>query len=336
MTNSITLAISSSLFLTQKIKSIFLFTLLITLLFVGSPINSYSQTPDEKFFFGTDTNESSYDVYRGLDVISGPWVLDSWKEYNTRFLETVTKNNQIPYLYLYTIASMAKKDRGLTDCNVPNNNKPDNSRSYDLCSDGANFLSTRYWQSGSNGIIENYRNIFQSIRSARGDKPIYLHFEPDYYQYFNDGGSQGNTQSTRLNSNQMRDFMAPIINLAKYYLPQAKIVIDISPWVSDLNIFKTQLGDLADYYGLVGKEFKGTDYVIDAGRNYKALSEALGKKLIVNTSHYGGGNLPLDLNTWNCDNTKKRAIDGVAGLIMRPKNSSEGYQYRELATSCEV
>ena len=318
----------------QTILNAFLSVLSISLLLIGSPVNLQAQVAGNEFFYGYDTNVPDYDVYRGLDVISGPWVLDSWKEYNTRFLETVTKNNQTPYLYLYTIASMAKRDRNLTDCNVPNTKKPESSRSYDLCSDGANFLSTRYWQSGSNGIIENYRNIFQSIRASRGDKPIYLHFEPDYYQYFTDGFSQGTSQTTKLNSNQMRDFMTPIINLAKYYLPQSKIVIDISPWVSDLNIFKTQLGDLADYYGLVGKEFKGTDYVIDAGRNYKALSIALGKKLIVNTSHYGGGNLPIDLNTWNCENSKKRTIDGVAGIIMQPKNTSEGYQYRELATTC--
>ena len=97
MTNSASSIVLFSLFFKQKLKPVFLSLVLISLLCVGSPINSYSQSTNEKFFFGTDTNESTYDVYRGLDVISGPWVLDNWKDYNTRFIETVTKNNQIPY-----------------------------------------------------------------------------------------------------------------------------------------------------------------------------------------------------------------------------------------------
>lgn len=314
------------------VVAILLFTSILNLGFVfGNSINTRAENQAENMLYGYDADKAAFNAPQGTTLVTGPWVLSKWSNANSEFLAEFNKpenSSKIPYLYLYSIAEMAKQKGGLTDCNIYNVQNPN----ADLCTHGTEFLTSHYWDEGEMGILNNYRKIATSIKAVRGDKPIYVHFEPDFYQYFTNWNGQGEKQNVQIDYKQGRTFAKPMIDLLKFYLPNAKIVMDISPWTDDLAGWTEQFSDIIDYVGLVGKEFKGTDYSIDLNRNYKAISNIAGKQIIVNTSQNAGNYLPIDYS-WSCDNIRARHIDGVAGVIMHITTDQKGY-YENLIRNC--
>ena len=304
---------------------------LITLSITPNQSSNLLVHANEPFMYGFDSDKPAFNAPKGANLVTGPWIKDVWSQGNTDFLTQFNlpqNSNNTPYLYLYTLAEMAKSKGGLTDCNIYNSANPNQ----DLCTQGSEFLTNHFWDDSEDGILNNYRSIAKTIRDIHGNKPVFIHFEPDFYQYFTNWKDQGNKQNVKIDYKLGRNYAKPMIDILKYYLPNAKIVMDVSPWTDDLAGWTDQFKDITDYVGLVGKEFKGNDYSIDLDRNYKTISQLTGKKIIVNASQSGGGYLPLDYS-WTCESTRARQADGVAGLILHTSENEKGY-YENLIKSC--
>jgi hypothetical protein len=305
------------------LRSTILFTTLIIVGFVAFSGNILAQDQpiyrplDQRpnplfsnFSFGCSYN--NFDGCPGNSQIqSGPWVLDSWNDGNSNWLKNFDKSsNDIPYIYNYVIAGMAKKDWGLADCNV---------RNYDnLCQKGADYI-----RNNLPTINQRYGEIAQNIAQIWGiNKPILMHMEPDFYQYYSDSHQQN-----PLSIQESWNIMNSIVRNIKNILPNAYFVLDTSSWASNLAYWSSGFQGFS-YAGLVGKRFAAdgddSSNEID-GKTYSEISSMTGLRLIVDTS-YGIGGDPNNFDfSWTVKQTlQDRFSDGVVA-ILEPGNKQNQY-----------
>lgn len=272
---------------------------------LSSAITHASQS---NFQYGISVEQQSFPAE--VSLVSGPWVLENWYQNHTTFLRKFDepgREKQIPYLYLYSIAGMARQDWGLQDCNV----------GYDanktLCKNGANYI-----RSHTNSIENNYINTANRIKESFGsNKQINLHFEPDFYQYSSSSQNQGG-----LTPSEAANLMNRLTTSVKNILPNAKLVLDISPWNSDLKSWSDPMKNF-DYAGMVGKRFSASNTNVD-GKTYSQISKAVSKKLIIDNSHGEGGYwLPFDREWVDPKLVNNRIEDGVMAVILPPSNNQD-------------
>lgn len=245
-------------------------------------------------------------------LIAGPWVLDGWKNYHQTWLSKFNLPDNItktPYIYTYVIAGKARADQGIMDCNVSNTNN--------LCQKGAQYLRDNY-----NSITTEYTNLAQQIKNTYGNqRQIYIHLEPDFYQY---GDSNSPQQGGVLTPSQAHQIMNSWTSAIKSVLPNAKLVMDVSPWNPILQSWSSGFTNF-DFAGLVGKRFgpngDGSVHAGIDGKTYKQMSIDTGKKLILNDAHGPGGYF-LNYNyEWDNDQViLDRLKDGVVALLLPPND----------------
>jgi hypothetical protein len=127
---------------------------------------------------------------------------------------------KVPVIVAYVAAFYSKQHFGRCDCNV--NTCGTNN---DLCTYGANDIKQNV-----NAIVNVYKSYAQGYASCYGtSKPIVFEMEPDWYQYTY--SSQTNPMTTAESASIMGQFVAAI----KQYLPNARVSMDISPWVTPNN-----------------------------------------------------------------------------------------------------
>jgi hypothetical protein len=261
------------------------------------------------FSFGYSTEEYDFGP-NNAKVVAGPWILDGWKSWHSNWSKNFNGNKQIPYFHFYMIGGMARHDGGLQDCNVGAENT--------LCKQGANYI-----RNNQEAIGNNYIDVARQIGNEFGTKPVLIHMEPDFYQYHSDLEQQ-NPLSTEESWNLMNNWTAKI----KEVLPSAVLVMDVSPWNSDLAGWSSGFQNFT-YAGLVGKVF-AADQAID-GKTYAQISALTGKKLIVNTAHVAGG-APAGFNySWTPRQTiADRWNDGVVAVLESVVSQGDKDYYQKL------
>ncbi|GAB4149032.1 MAG: hypothetical protein OHK0017_12390 [Patescibacteria group bacterium] len=291
-----------------------LFSLFITGSFAMPSLKAKANQVDlfQNMSFGCAA-DSFYDCPVQSQVVAGPWVLNTWQDYHTQWLnnfKSPENNGKIPYIYAYIIAGMARNDWGTQDCNVSETNN--------LCQNGASYL-----QSHVDQIDQAYQNMAYRIRENWGvDKPVLIHMEPDYFQYLSN--SQSTPESGCGNSWQSKlwQYMNRWVVGIKTILPNAKMVMDISPWNNDLSGWSAGFEGF-DYAGVTGKRF-AADGIID-GKSYAQLSQMTGKKLIVNGAYGVGGAMNSFDYSWTPRQTlTDRWHDGVV-VVMQSQDQKDYY-----------
>jgi hypothetical protein len=246
-------------------------------------------------------------------IVAGPWALNGWNEGNNKWLSKFKENSnsdKVPYIYMYQVAGKAKSHWGLQDCNVGAN-------PYDtLCVRGADFIRQR-----SNDISTAYVSVANQIKNNYGtSKPVMLHIEPDIYQF------AANTQNNGpITSSQIHTAVNQWTSSIKNVLPNAVLVMDVSPWNTDLAGWSSGFANF-DYAGMIGKRFSPNgDGSVQAGVNsktYLQISQMTGKKLILNDAHgAGGGFLSYDTQWEDRNNVTSRWNNGVVAVLMPPTNN---------------
>lgn len=235
-------------------------------------------------------------------IVAGPWVLSSWQEYHSQWLNNFKSTSNLartPYIYSYIIAGMARSDWGLQDCNMSTTNN--------LCQRGAVYI-----RSNQSRIDQAYRQMAENLRNEWGtSRPLLLHMEPDFYQYFNDVN-----QAQPLTQAESWQFMNSWVAGIKSVLPNAVLVMDVSPWNQNLAGWSSGFTGF-DYAGMVGKRF-AADQAID-GKTYQQMFQMTGKKLIVNGTYAAGGAMNSFDFSWTPRQTlQDRWNDGVAAIIQSP------------------
>lgn len=242
-------------------------------------------------------------------LASGPWVLTNWENgFHSTWLETFKPGGSnagtVPYVYMYLVAGLARAELGLQDCNVGTPN---------LCQNGANYL-----RQNRTFITQRYRDVAGQIASEWGSQaPILIHIEPDFFQYAQTFNTQ---QQNPLSVSEAQAIMNEWIAAIKSALPNAQIVLDVSPWNPDLaGWFSGMNLDQVSYVGLVGKTFPANNSVIDANR-YSDMFAATGKQIIVNTTYGPGGWSAGYQYAWdNRTNLEAVAAAGVIAVIQPPQ-----------------
>ncbi len=292
-----------------KTLSILVLTTLITL------IPNYKVQANEIPLFNTFQHGISIEteeIPKDSKLVAGPWFLTSNSTGPIEFLKKFnleSNKNKTPYVYFYLTAGNAKNDGGLDDCNL--GLPPEKT----LCKVGANYLKKH-----KDRILQEYIASSHKIRTAYGTtKPILIHIEPDFYQY--NGSSQFGGP---IALNEMKSIMNSWTDAIKYILPNASLVMDISPWHYDLAGFSKGLRNYT-YAGLVGKRFDPNgdgDCGLTAGidcKSYALMSMQTGKKLIINDSHGPGGAwLSTNYNWYNTELIKARSNDNVIAVFQPP------------------
>jgi hypothetical protein len=272
--------------------------------------DSSVQNPIQSFTYGVAVENEP--IPKDVKLVSGPWIYGSWSDKNTTWLQQFNQpenKGKLPYLNTYIVAGLAREEDGLQDCNVgAEANKT-------LCQEGANYI-----RKNKQKIYENYLALALEIKNIYGmDRPVLLHFEPDYYQYQDSVQNNG-----RLTFEELAGQMNTWTDTVKRILPNAKLVMDISPWNIDLQYWSKKFRNF-DYGGMVGKRFDpagdgGTANGID-GKTFKKISELSGKKLIINDAHGAAGRwLEYNKNWENTQLVNDRIKDGIIAVIQSPLN----------------
>lgn len=146
-------------------------------------------------------------------------------QYNTYWegdmLKTCKSKNKNAVLYAYIIAFVARNKGGLQDCDVAGKNSPSS-----LCTQGAKYI-----RSNRALILDTYSNFATGVAKDWGtSEPIVWLLEPDFYQY-TEASSYWGTMDSPLTTKEAADLMSDISSRIKEKLPNARLSLDISPWM---------------------------------------------------------------------------------------------------------
>jgi hypothetical protein len=302
------------------IKNIFFLSLIVIILALValssrntlSVLDGQVEQPLANFTYGLAVNDEL--IPNDITLVAGPWVGGGWNQSAENWLkqfQNPDRIKQIPYINLYVVAGMASNKEGLSDCNL--GLKPEKT----LCVNGSNFI-----RKNKANLMQAQIDIAKAIKKNYGtDKPIFLHFEPDFYQYQEHSQNGG-----RMTVDELSGLMNSWTDEYKKILPNAHLVMDVSSWNYDLKYWSDRFRNF-EYGGMVGKRFNPTNEGKDANgktpKTYKELINLSGKKMIVNDAHGPGGKwLPYNKAWENQELVKARFDDGVVAVIQPPVDTA--------------
>ena len=179
-------------------------------------------------------------------------------------------------------------------------------------------------------IIARYRYLAQGVANDFGTSgtTIWL-IEPDFFQYSVSGDNHetrfsqlnGGIPDAELCGNYFNDIVATI----KAALPNAKIAVDISPWLNEgiVTWYANFDQSKVDYLFTSGGRTQGGQTRIRSDNNnlltWAGASAAMGGKKIIADDGYGvGGGAEENYDDWmNVDNLNARIADGVIGISIK-------------------
>ncbi len=306
----------------MKNKIAFLFCLLLL------ATASFAAFGEDHFNFGrqwaSGLNASSVSG-KGLSHLA-IWLGDN-ESYNTywegEMVRVCRETNLTPVIYAYVIAEY-DKDQGFSDCDVgfPNH-----------CTNGAQTIRTSW-----TNILSRYRSYAQGIandfkKNGTVGTTVWL-IEPDFFQYSVSGDARegrfeqvgGGIPDDSLTGY----YFNSIVSTIKSALPNAKIAVDISPWLND--DIKTWYSHFdkskVDYLFTSGGRTQGNQSRIRNDNNnmltWAGASAAMGGKKIIADDGYGvGGSSNDDYKEWlSVDTLGMRIQDGVIGLTIQDPDQS--------------
>ena len=229
-------------------------------------------------------------------------------------LQAAKTYNLTPVFYAYVIAEW-DKHLGYVDCDMGSPNH---------CTNGAQTIRTQ-WST----ILSRYTEMAQGVAKDFGTSgtTIWL-IEPDFFQYSASGDARSNFDQvgggipddslcgTRFNQ---------IVAAIKQYLPNAKIAVDISPWLNGdiVGWYANFDQSKVDYLFSSGGRTQGDQSRIRSDNNnlltWAQASAAMGGKKIIADDGYGvGGGSNNDYQDWmNVNNLNNRISDGVIGITIQ-------------------
>lgn len=269
------------------------------------PTTSYAK-PNSEVNWGCAAWEEVYlDDFgcpSNVDIVTSPWIITDYEAYHTtwlNFFNLPQNQNKTPYIHTYIMAGLARRDWGLQDCNV--------DPVVNLCWRGATYI-----RQNSQSILNKYQSVANSIAQNLTTDNVYIHIEPDYFQYTAD------TQENPLTNQEAWNLMNQVTTIFKNTVPQAKLVMDISAWNYSMSNWCSGFENF-DYGGLVGNYFSSN--VAPAGQSYSKIVNDCGYELIVNTAHGVGGAFHPYNPTWEVNN------QGVHAIIQSPLEKNRYQQF---------
>ncbi|MBQ3838529.1 MAG: hypothetical protein II819_01085, partial [Fibrobacter sp.] len=219
-----------------------------------------------------------------------------------------------PVIYAYVIAEY-DKDQGFSDCDMGSPNH---------CTNGAQTIRD-HWSD----ILARYKSYAQGIAQDYGtSKTTIWLIEPDFFQYSASGDARspytqqgGGIPDAELCGTRFNQIVAAI----KQYLPNAKIAVDISPWLNGdiVGWYANFDQSKVDYLFSSGGRTQGDQSRIRSDNNnlltWAQASAAMGGKKIIADDGYGvGGGSNNDYQDWmNVNNLNNRISDGVIGITIQ-------------------
>lgn len=236
-----------------------------------------------------------------------------------------------PVLYSYIIAELAKVKGQLQDCDVAG---VGSSRS--LCTQGALFI-----RNNRSLILQKYQEFAQGVAKDWGTtEPVIWLMEPDFYQY-TEATSYWGTMSQPLSQAEAGTLMSEMVSRVKAALPNARISLDISPWMGGSNWQSAQTAWLNampksafSYRHTSGGRTQGNNDRIRAdGGNYATwagMSQLSGMGIVADDGYGVGGATNGDWTEWmSAANLNARIANGVVALTV-PKPGDWTSQIRTL------
>jgi hypothetical protein len=303
-----------------------MFRLLFSVVFLLLNTVAFAAFDECRFNYGrqwqNSFNENTDFSGKGLSHLA-IWIgdNDNYNQYwEGSMVRAAKKNNLTPVFYAYVIAEY-DKDQGNQDCDVSTPNH---------CTNGAETIRNKW-----SNIISRYRSYAQGVAQDFGTSgtTIWL-IEPDFFQY----SVSGDNHDTRFNqvgggipdADLCGKYFNDIVSTIKSALPNAKIAVDISPWLNDglvtwyANFDKSKV----DYLFSSGGRTQGDQERMRSDNNnlvtWAFASSAMGGKKIIADDGYGvGGASNNDYGDWlNVSNLNNRISDGVIGLTIQEPNDS--------------
>ncbi|NLW92305.1 MAG: hypothetical protein GXY34_11990 [Syntrophomonadaceae bacterium] len=279
------------------------------LFFMSLGLSAYGQNifPECRFHFGTDWEKarSNSALMGQVDYLTGPWIGTSETFNIGEYYELCRDNNKVPVNHTYIIAFAARRDRGLQDCNVDQNNN--------LCKGGAKYI-----RENRTKILNIYGNFAKGVNNIMGSRPSVWLMEADFTQYTletQDGGGLSYQEAGQL----MKDMISTI----KTNCPSAYFSIDISPW-RDTTWQKNWYGALGmDQFSFIhtsgGSSRGDTEFISDSWSpslpKWAWTYKAFGKPVFADAGYgVGGAGTGHDVRWDDINNLRKRVNDGVIGL----------------------
>ena len=266
--------------------------------------------------------------YEGLDYVS-VWLGDNdrYSVFEKRMVAMNLKTKSTPMVYAYVIAEFGK-DHDMDDCDVAKRRGKQS-----LCVHGADLIREYF----ADSILYRYRQyasgmakqVQYKIDSTEKFQPIWM-IEPDYYQYSEMASEQSvanhgeGQQNGGIPDSMMGVYFKQIVDTVKAYLPDAKIAIDISPWITDkdssgliawFSNFDMSLVDFVSTSG--GRTLADSEKIRSANKlTWKRLYETLKKPILADAGYSTGGMATKHDTTWDdISNLEARAKDGVVGVM---------------------
>lgn len=309
--------------------------------------NAYKVEPHKRGFdpcqfnFGAawDTQkERDSTNYAGLDYIA-VWLGDNdfYNGFEERMVKMCVNIHATPMVYAYVIAEFGK-DHGLSDCDVKDSEKTH-------CTHGAQLIRDYF----ADSILYRYKAYAEGMREqliyrldvdADTFQTIWL-IEPDFYQYSETASKQKELYDGAVQEGggipdaEMGVYFKQIVETIRTYLPAAKIVIDISPWIAD----KDADGFVKWYsnFDMNLVQFAGTSGGTSLAINTKIVSsnkatwagihEVTGRPILADAGYGAGGGSTGHKAPWdNVLNLKARMAEGVIGIMQM--NAANDYPMR--------
>lgn len=291
-----------------------------------------------QFNFGSAWTEEDEDKYfaegavskrlRGMDYIS-VWLGDNdyYNGFEEHMVETCYNIGATPMIYAYVIAEYGK-DQGLVDCDV---SAAKTQKSH--CTDGANIIREHFgdilarYEAYAKGMKEQLEFAYKNkeIQVTPDEFETIWLIEPDFYQYSESGSNQKYAYDSvaqvggGIPDKDMAKYFDMIVDVIHSYMPNAKIAIDLSPWVEDLEGWYSNFDwTRIDYVGTSGGRTLAGSTKIKGGNpaTWAGVYGMTGKPILADAGYGAGGTGEGHAVIWDVvSNINARMADGVAGVM---------------------
>ncbi|MBK9577151.1 MAG: hypothetical protein IPO40_08760 [Fibrobacteres bacterium] len=223
-----------------------------------------------------------------------------------------------PVIYSYIIAELAKVKGGLKDCDVAGVGS-----SQSLCTQGAKYITAN-----KPLILQKYQDFAAGVAKDWGtSEPIVWMMEPDFFQY-TEASSYWGTMQNPLSQADAASLMAELVAKVKTALPNAKISMDISPWVGGEGWQTAQTSwwnqlptSSFSFRNTSGGRTQGNNDRIRSDNNnnttWGGISSLSGLPVIADDGYGAGGGANGDWTEWmTAANLNSRITNGVVAILV--------------------
>jgi len=284
-----------------------------SLLATGLLLSSIAQAAFDpcKFNFGKGwTNGTNLSGVDFATIYAGDGGYNQW--HHGDFLQETKDAGVTPMLYGYLTAFQAREKGGLKDCDV---GEPS------LCTGGSNYIRQH-----KSEIIALYETYSQNAASIHGKNAniIWL-VEPDLYQYSVSGDNQRKTDMGKTGQTgggipdaDIAAYFKEIAQAIRKHMPNAKIGVDISPWIKSPQAWYNNFDkSIIDYAFTSGGRTEAANTKIRSENNmtWAQAHTYTGKPILADCGYGVGGGKDGHHSEWDSEtNIEARMSNGVISI----------------------